>query len=143
MIFASESDRADRSADVSAVSADMRDLVGASTSLNLRVRLDPASQELRHAPGLGTAAPRRKGHFGIEDFADRPETRLVQMSRQSIEKPSRGRHVVRIGFDPGIDKWTDEPGPYGPLMIGRVARPQIAVVRRLVVRIAGRQGTQP
>src|SRR5205085_11970926 len=41
------------------------------------------------------------------------------------------------------DEWTDQPGPDGALMVGRVARAQIAVILCFVIRMAGSKAAQP
>src|ERR1044072_7901973 len=44
--------------------------------------------------------------------------------------------------EPGVNERADEPGPDGALMIGRVARLQVAVVGRLELRVVGRERAQ-
>src|ERR1043165_8796099 len=44
--------------------------------------------------------------------------------------------------EPGVNKRADEPGPDGALMIGRVARLQVAVVGRLELRVVRRERAQ-
>ena len=58
-------------------------------------------------------------------------------------KPRAACLLVGIGPEPGVDERADQPGPHRPLVIGRVARPQIAEIARFVVRLAGRQRAQP
>ena len=60
-------------------------------------------------------------------------------------KPSRQRRarlVVRIHLQPRVDERADQPAPHRALVIGGVARAQIAVVLRLVVAMTGRQRAQ-
>ena len=45
-------------------------------------------------------------------------------------------------LEPGVDERADQPGPHRALVIGRVARAQVAVVVRLVVGIARRERAQ-
>src|SRR5579883_3534415 len=45
-------------------------------------------------------------------------------------------------LQPGINERPNQPRPDSPLMIGGVARSQVAVIGRLVVRLSRRQRTQ-
>ena len=61
--------------------------------------------------------------------------KLVQSERRTKDAWEhlalpRGRPV-----EPRVDERADEPRPHRALMIGRVSRPQIAVVRRPEIRV--------
>src|SRR5215204_1461568 len=103
----------------------------------------PATQNLRHAPGLRDTAARVEGRDGVEDFADRADARFVQMREEAFEEAARARAVFRVDFEPRVHERADEPAPDRPLMIGRVARLQVAVVGRLKVWMVGRERAQP
>ena len=47
-----------------------------------------------------------------------------------------------IHLQPRVDERTDQPAPHRALVIGRVARAQVAEVARLVVGVAGRERAQ-
>ena len=55
---------------------------------------------------------------------------------------ARSAFVVRMNFQPGIDKRPDQPGPDRALMISAIARAQVAGVNRFVFRIVRRKRTQ-
>src|SRR4051812_18256608 len=44
------------------------------------LQLQPAAQDLGHAPGLRDAAARQERRVGVEHFADLPDARLVEMT---------------------------------------------------------------
>ena len=48
--------------------------------------LHPAAQHFRHAPRLRDAAARRVGLLGVEDLADRPDARFVEMREKPVEE---------------------------------------------------------
>ena len=102
-------------------------------------RLNPTPQHLRDTPRLRYASARNEWLIRIKDFADRTDAGLAEVGWELIEKLARCFEIVRVNPQPRIDKWSDEPGPDGPLMIGRIARPQVAVVLRLVVGVIRRQ----
>ena len=93
-----------------------------------RDRLHPSAQHLGDAPGLGDAAARRERRLGVEDLADRADARLA---RGACAKPSRNcRAPARSSgwtLQPGVDERADQPGPDRPLVVGGVARAQVAV----------------
>src|SRR6185437_13722247 len=91
-------------------------------------RLHPAPQGFGDAPGLGDAAARGVGRLGVEDFADGTDALLVQVRHQALQKPPRLRGMPGVQFQPGVDVGTDQPRPYRALMIGGVARTQVAVI---------------
>src|SRR5204862_273520 len=82
---------------------------------------------------LRDAAARRVRLLGVEDLADGADARLRLMMLEARQHLTRAREVTRIHTQIGIDVRADEPRPDGALVIGRVARPQVAVVLRLVV----------
>ena len=62
-------------------------------------------------------------------------------------KPSRKRRAPArssgMHLQPGVDERADQPGPDRPLVIGGVARAQVAVVLRLVVGCPGASERRP
>src|SRR5207302_5285451 len=61
---------------------------------------------------------------------------------EASEETARLFQLVRMDLEPGIDKGTDQPGPYRALVIGRVAGAQIAKIARLEIGFVGRQRAQ-
>src|ERR1051325_3109696 len=116
-----------------------RPAVAPDTSL----RLHPGAQDFSDAPGLGDAAAGHVRFASVEHVADRAEAVVAQMSLENFEKFSRGRFVVWMNFQPGVDEWADEPGPNRALVISAVARAQVARVNRFVVGVIGGKRTQP
>src|SRR2546423_11571673 len=55
------------------------------------------------------------------------------MDRESFKKFAAGGTIMRMDFEPRVNKRTDEPGPDRALMIRAVAGAQIAGVNRLVI----------
>jgi hypothetical protein len=45
--------------------------------------LNPSAEDLRDTPGLGHAAARRKGLFGIEHLADGADTLVVSIGQDT------------------------------------------------------------
>ena len=82
------------------------------------------------------------GRFGVEDLADRADAGVGEMRFESVEEVQRAGIVVRMDAEPCVDERSDEPRPHGALVIGRIARAQVAVVRLLVIRMIGRQRAQ-
>src|SRR5260370_398556 len=64
------------------------------------------------------------------------------MHRKSLEEFAASGPVVRMNFQPGVDKRTDQPGPNRALMVRAVARTQIAAVNWFVIWIVGRKRAQ-
>src|SRR5262249_16255219 len=87
-------------------------------------------------------AARRERLLGVGDLADRTDARLAEMIRQALQEPPATLLVVRMQLHPGIEERPNEPRPYRSLMISGVARTQIAMIGRLVVRLARRPRTQ-
>ena len=83
------------------------------------------------------------GRFGVEDLAERADARFVQVRREAFETAPRARLVVRMDLEPGIDERADQPAPDRALVVGGVARAQVAVVLRLVVAVPGASERRP
>ena len=74
-----------------------RQLRGSTLRLLCGRGLHPAAQHFRDAPRLRHAAARRVGLLGIEDLADRPDTRFVEMRQEPVEERARLLGIVRDG----------------------------------------------
>src|ERR1051325_1643444 len=107
------------------------------------IHVDSSAARPAVAPGWGDAAAGHVRFASVEHFADRAEAVVAQMSLENFEKFSRGRFVVWMNFQPGVDEWADEPGPNRALVISAVARAQVARVNRFVVGVIGGKRTQP
>src|SRR5262249_34706208 len=68
---------------------------------------EPGAQNFRDAPGLRDATAGVVWFARVEHFTDRPDSGVVQVIGKPREKFSRSRAIVRMNFEPGIDKWTD------------------------------------
>src|ERR1700716_2577286 len=64
------------------------------------------------------------------------------MVRENFKESMRAGFVVGVSFQPGIDKWSDEPSPDGSLMVAAVARTKIAGINRFVFGSVGRKRAQ-
>src|SRR6266568_5662432 len=64
------------------------------------------------------------------------------MLREAFEKFACGGAIVRMHFEPRINKWANEPGPNRALMIRAIARTQITAVDWFVIRIVRRERTE-
>src|SRR5690242_3898391 len=64
------------------------------------------------------------------------------MRAEAVEEAPRAFAILRMELQPGIDERPDQPSPYRPLMVGRVAGAEIAEVSRLEVRMARRERAQ-
>src|SRR5262245_20959908 len=95
------------------------------------VQLGPYAEHLGHAPCLGDAPAGGVGTLGVEHLADRPDARLVQMLDEPVERAPRLVDAVRIHLQPAVDVRAHEPAPYRALMVGGVARAEVAEVPRL------------
>src|SRR5215831_1939978 len=98
--------------------------------------LDPASKDLSNAPGLGYAAARIEWSLGIKNLAQRPDAGNAQRDIESFKKGSGLLQIAWMDSQPRVDEWAHEPWPDGALMISGIARSQIAIVFRLVVRVS-------
>ena len=58
---------------------------------------------------------------------------------EADEKPAGAGAIVGEGLEPGVDEGADQPAPHRPLVVGGVARAEIAVVAGLVVGEPGRE----
>ena len=61
-------------------------LLNTARSSGIRGRLGQTAQDLRDAPGLRNTGARRVRLFGVEDFADRADARVVEVLDETIEK---------------------------------------------------------
>src|SRR5262249_61204490 len=95
----------------------------------------PAAQHFGNAPSLGDTAPRRVWLLGVVDFTDRSQARVCEMSRESRKKRARLFEFIWMDFQPGIEKWPDQPGPDCPLVIGGIACFEVAMVILFVIRV--------
>src|SRR4051794_27578201 len=82
----------------------------------------------------------------VQDFRHLSEPARYEMIAEA-RKPLAGP-LPRLGrafvdLDICGDEWTDQPRPYGPLVIRRIAADHSAFVSRTVLRIARRQTPQP
>src|SRR5262249_6495700 len=93
---------------------------------------DPRAQHLSDAPRLRDAAAGREWRLRVEHFADRSDARIVEVRQKTLERGARAREIVGIDLQPCIDERTGEPRPHRPLVIGGVARAEVAEVVRLV-----------
>ena len=59
-----------------------------------------------------------------------------------LQEGSGTGELARVELQPGVDEGPDEPAPHRPLVVGGVARAQVAVVPGLVVGMAGGQRAQ-
>ena len=102
-----------------------------ATPLIVRCGLHQASEYFRNAPGLSDATARRVGCLGIEDLADRSDARLAHVLAEALEHLRRSGTILGVRTQPGVDERADEPSPDGSLMVGGVARAEVAEVLRL------------
>src|SRR6185436_6397244 len=98
-------------------------------------QLDQASQDFGDAPGLRDAAAGCVWLRRIEYLADAADARVAQVRVERVQKRARFLVAARMDAQPRVDEGTDEPRPYGPLVICGVSRPQIAEVLSLEVGI--------
>ena len=84
-------------------------------------RFQPGAQHFRYTPRLRYAAAGQVGLARVEDFADRANAVVAQMDRESFKKFARSRAIVRMQFEPRVNKWANEPGPNRALVICAVA----------------------
>ncbi len=78
----------------------------------------------------------------VEDFADRANAIVAQMDRESCKKFTRGGAVVRMNFQPRVDKRTDQPRPNRALMICAIAGPQVSGIDLLLIGTLRRKRAQ-
>src|SRR5439155_16866718 len=94
--------------------------------------LDPGSQYFGDAPRLSDTAARRERRFRVENFADRPDARIVHVRHEPVEHALGANEVIRIHLQPGVDERADETDPDRALVIRRIARAEVSEVARLV-----------
>src|SRR5262245_6282157 len=100
-----------------------------------------AAQHFRYAPGLGNTSSCSIRSFGVEDLADRPDAGFRQVLLEPVQELTCALAVLRIGLQPGVHEGANQPRPDGTLVIGRVPRPEIPVVLRLVIAMS--RGERP
>ena len=103
----------------------------------------PRPEYFRYRPRLLNAAARCIRGLGVKNLAQGSDSPVVQVGRESGEAASCTRLVSWMHAEPRIDERPDQPSPYRPLVVGRVARPQVPVVLRLVITMPGRQRAEP
>ena len=104
--------------------------------------VQPCAQNFGDAPCLRDAAARGERRFRVENLVDGSDAALVQVVAETVQATARPGAVLRIYFEPGVDERPNEPGPDGALVVGRIARTQVAEVFRFIIRMAGRQCAQ-
>src|SRR4030095_7858911 len=102
----------------------------------------PYTQHLGHAPRLRDAATRRIRRLGVENLADRADTRLVEMHDKAVHRAACSLAIVRKDSQPRVDERSYEPRPDGTLVVRRVAGAKIAEIPRLEIPILRRERTQ-
>ena len=74
------------------------------------------------------------------DLAESANLRgVIQMRQKAAQEIARPHALVRIYLQPRIDEGSDQPSPHRTLVIRGVARTQVTVVARLVVRVSRRE----
>src|SRR5471030_689023 len=82
----------------------------------------------------------RIGGLGVKNFADGTDACLIQVRDETFQKLPCRRQFLGVQSQISIDIGPDQQGPDRTLVVGGVARSQVAVVFRFVVRVAWRQG---
>src|SRR4051812_36040530 len=100
-------------------------------------RFGERTQDFGDAPGLGGAAARGVGGVRVKNFGNGPHAGFTKVGVEPAEEVPAFALSIRIGSQPGIDKRTDQPAPDRSLMIGGIARPQVARIDRFVIRMTG------
>src|SRR5580765_5448469 len=98
--------------------------------------LHPATKDFGNAPGLSNATAWVERPLSIKYLAQRSDAGSAQGRTESLEKRSRSLEITRMDSQPGIDKWTDKPGPDCALVIGSIPRAKVSIIFGLVVRVA-------
>src|SRR5437660_11217704 len=106
-----------------------------SISTGRSCSLRRGAQNLRDAPRLRDATPGNMRLSRVENFADCADPSVAQMFRETLQEFTRGGSIIRMNFQPCIDKRSDQPCPYAALMVRALPRTQIACLNRLVRRI--------
>src|SRR5947207_9097228 len=73
-----------------------------TTGPNRLARLDPAAQDLGHAPGLGHASAWRIGLLGVEDLADRADAAVSQVGQEPLQEPAGAARLPGVELEPGV-----------------------------------------
>src|SRR5207302_9092895 len=105
-------------------------------------RFQPGAQYFRYAPRLCDATAGHVWFTRVKDLADRTDAVVAQMDWESLKKFARRRPIVRMNFEPSVDEWPDQPGPNRSLMIGAIARTQIARINWFVIGTVWRKCPQ-
>src|SRR6185437_1792293 len=79
-------------------------LVSGLRSSELCLGFHPAAEHFGHAPGLSDAAARSMRLFGVEEFADRAQAGLIEVSREGLEEMPCLLMFVRVKLCPGIEE---------------------------------------
>ena len=69
-----------------------------------------------------------------------PRHASSEMRGKSFEEFLRARRIFGMHLQPRIDERADQPGPHRALMISGVARTQVAIVLRLIIRLCPATG---
>src|SRR5690242_10269866 len=88
-------------------------------------------QQLRHAPGLGDAAPRGVRQVAVEDLGDLSESGFGEMAFEWLQQLAGfflGSRRVPMYLEKGGDVRPDEPAPDRALVICAVAAEGAAAV---------------
>src|SRR5271165_5044279 len=107
--------------------------------------LDVSSKNFRHAPGLGYTAARQLRGVAVEDLRDVSEptvTEMLSQRRQPFARLATGGFTSTVHLDVCADEGSEQPRPYGSLMISTVALSGTTSISPAVLRIGGRQATQ-
>ena len=102
-----------------------------------------AAEHFRNRPGLRDATARSVGRLGVENFANRANARLSEVIAEPVQEASRLMTIVGINFQPGVDKGSDKPCPNRALMIGCIARAEVAIVAGVEIFAAGASDASP
>src|SRR4051812_45556142 len=113
----------------------------AERSIHL-TRLHPAAQHFRHAPGLRDATPGMVRLAGVKYFADRADAIFVHAFGKSLQELAGLPVLAGMDLEPGIDERPDQPRPDRSLVVGAIARPQVAGIKRFVIRMFRRERTK-
>src|SRR5436190_2560264 len=80
--------------------------------------LQQDAQHFGDAPGLRDAPARHERRLGIEDLADRSDTRVAQVAVETVEYPACAVAVLWIHLQPRVDERPDQPRPHRALVVG-------------------------
>src|SRR5690348_14997095 len=88
----------------------------------------PGAEHFGDAPRLRDAPAGQERRLRIENLADRPDASFAEMIPEPRKQRVGAVAVLRMHLEPGIDIWTDQPGPYRALVIRGVSRSEITVI---------------